>query len=103
MFAIPKGEKGLRNSVNLVAVASIKPTGQRTEKTSPAANFHLIADMQLPSVTFERAGTGVRAHIVVLEKQSSKDKLGTVPQQISRDYSDAATIGELFDLSLIHI
>ncbi len=97
MFAIPKGEKGLRNSVNLVAVASIKPTGQRTEKTSPAANFHLIADMQLPSVTFERAGTGVRAHIVVLEKQSSKDKLGTVPQQISRDYSDAATIGELFD------
>jgi hypothetical protein len=96
MYAIPKGDKDLYRSINLIAAENIKPTGQRTEIVK-ADNLYLIADIQLPAVTFERAGTGVRTHIVVLEKQTNKDKLNTVPQKISLDYSDAENINTLFD------
>ena len=78
-------------------IVKADPTGQRTTESGPSKDVYQIADIQLPAVTFERAGTSVRTHIVVLEKQTNKDKLNTVPQQVSRDYSGAKNISELFD------
>ena len=80
----------------------IDPTGQRTTGQDHQRR-HQIADIQLPAVTFERAGTGVRTHIVVLEKQTNKDKLNTVPQQISLDYSDAENINTCSTGSRMHL
>nr|HNI20744.1 DEAD/DEAH box helicase family protein [Nitrospira sp.] len=78
-------------------IVKADPTGPRTTESGPSKDVYQIADIQLPAVTFERAGTGVRTHIVVLEKQTNKNKLNTVPQKISRDYSDAENINTLFD------
>ena len=51
---------------------------------------YLIGDIKMPTVTFERAGTSVSTRIIVLQK-------GGDGQQITRDYSDAETIKDLFD------
>lgn len=66
---------------------SIVTPGPRTV----ASDLQLIADIVLPTVTFERAGTSVASHIIVLQK--GKD----TPQQINRDYSDVDDINALFD------
>lgn len=76
-------------------VAGIARTGQRTESFSPAADLHLIADIKLPQVTFERAGTAVPTRIVVIQKNTDKDAV--IPQQRNVDLSDITDIKELFD------
>lgn len=87
--------RGVASSmVSAKSIKSVEPTGKRTEEFSPADGLYLIADIKLPGVTFERAGTGVMTRIVVLEKPVE----GTAaPQQISRDYTDAKDINDLFD------
>jgi hypothetical protein len=72
-------------------IKSIKSTGSRTEEYSPAKGLNLVAEILMPSVTFERAGTAVNTRIVVIEKSAN------APQQTNRDYSDIADINELFD------
>ena len=66
-------------------------------RSGPSKDVHQIADIQLPAVTFERAGTGVPRISSSSKKQTNKNKLNTVPQKISRDYSDAENINTLFD------
>jgi hypothetical protein len=83
-------ERGLQGPAFLASLGpllTIKP-GPRTESQN---DLHLIADIVLPQVTFERAGTTVATHIIVLQK--GKD----TPQQINRDYSDIEDINALFD------
>jgi hypothetical protein len=53
---------------------------------------HLIMSINLPDVTFKRAGTGVRTRIVVIEKSST----GNVPQARNLDLSDIDNIEDLF-------
>jgi hypothetical protein len=86
-FARPDGE-AVSSGVNLVALKGITP-GPRTETKS--RGLYLIADIVLPQVTFERAGTSVATHIVVLQQGEN------TPQQINRDYSDIDNINALFD------
>jgi hypothetical protein len=68
--------------------------GPRTESYRPGDGLHLIADIKLPQVTFERAGTAVTTRIVVIEKHP--DGVVTAPSR-DRDYSDITDINELFD------
>lgn len=82
--------------VNLLNLRSVQPTGPRTETFNPAADLHLIADIKMPSVTFERAGTKVATRIVVIEKQSDA-KLAPTRATISRDLTDIDSINELFE------
>ena len=53
---------------------------------------HLIMNINLPDVTFKRAGTGVRTRIVVIEKSST----GNVPQARNLDLSNIDNIEDLF-------
>ena len=69
---------------------SIEPTGNRGAVRT-AAGLNLVAEILMPSVTFERAGTAVNTRIVVIEKSDR------AAQQVNRDYSDIADINELFD------
>ena len=87
--ARPTGES-IKSGVWLEWIVGVKP-GKRTESYRPADGLQLVADIKLPQVTFERAGTQVATRIVVLEKSDA------APQQVSRDYSDAEDIGDLFD------
>jgi hypothetical protein len=87
-----------RGAVSMVTGQSIKavqPTGKRDEQYRPAADLHLVADIRLPTATFERAGTGVMTRIVVIEKQT--DAARAPQQQGVRDLTNAADINELFD------
>ncbi len=77
------------------AWTGVEKKGPRTETYRPAEGLHLVADIQLPSVTFERAGTSVAAKVVIIDKVSDNDKAVTI-QQVSRDYSDEGTIKNFF-------
>lgn len=59
-------------------------------------DLYLVADIELPTLIFERAGTAVATRIVVLEKSLNEDRAARI-QSVQRDLSDAETIGELFD------
>lgn len=61
-----------------------------------AADLYQVARVNMPSSTFERAGTAVNTQIVVLEKHKNKADAAGI-QQRNVDLSDAKTINELFD------
>ena len=88
----PTGSKR-EEAVNPAAWTAVKATGQRKETYRPAGDLHLVADIKLPAVAFERAGTTVMTHILVLEK--AKD--GANIQQINRDLTGIDDIHELFN------
>ncbi len=92
-FVRQKGQPK-NSAVNLVAISSITP-GNRTETYSPAKGMYLVADINLPAVTFERAGTQVMARIVVLERQTDSAKAPA--HSSSMDYTGIEDISELFD------
>lgn len=77
--------------VSAAALVKIVENGPRTKKHRPAEGLHLVADIVMPNVTFERAGTQVATRIVVIEK--SKDS----PQQYSPSFTDVDDINTLFD------
>ncbi|ARV77127.1 hypothetical protein SKUL_28 [Pseudomonas phage Skulduggery] len=57
-------------------------------------NLHTVADIQMPGVAFERAGTGVATRVLVLERRSGEN-VDIQPVQI--DLSDVTSTKELFD------
>jgi hypothetical protein len=70
--------------------------GPRTEKRSMASSLYMLADIKLPQVTFERAGTAVATRIVVLEKHAKDSE--ALKQTASRmDFSNIDDINVLFD------
>jgi hypothetical protein len=96
---LAKAAKHLRMNGRIVALI---PEGPSTDKrfdawmeSEAAKDFYLAANISLPSSTFERAGTGVKTRIVVVDKVSEADA-GKVQQQ-NRDYSNAENIKELFE------
>lgn len=82
-------------AISIQSVAEVQPTGARTREVRPADGVYMVAEIKLPQVTFERAGTAVATRIVILEKQSNKDKAPNARPAI--DLSDIQDIGQLFD------
>lgn len=80
--------------VTTQSITDVQPTGPRTTTFRPTEGMHLVADIKLPQVTFERAATNVATRIVVIDKLA-KDQ--AAPAQVSRDYSSVEDINELFD------
>jgi len=88
-------------------VVALIPTGPAADKRfekwfyeedakgkSLRPELHLAADISLPAVTFERAGTKVASRIVIIDKLAD----GQDPvYQASRDYSAAKDIKEFFE------
>lgn len=94
-YAMAKGAD-LSKAINLVAAGKIERTGPRTTEHRPAADLHLVADIKLPSVTFERAGTAVSTRVLVIEKQAD-EALAAKIGQANVDLTGIEQIGELFD------
>lgn len=86
--------RGAAAAVSKESIKSVQPTGARTETFKPAEGLYLVADIKLPAVTFERAGTQVMTRIVVLEKVAKDDP---PPALVQRDYTGVKDINELFD------
>jgi hypothetical protein len=57
-------------------------------------NFYVMADVGLPPVTFERAGTNVKTHVVIIDRY---DDASLVPYQRGRIDLEADNVNELFD------
>lgn len=57
--------------------------------------IHVVADISMPSSTFERAGTKVNTRVLVLEKNTSEDY--QAPETQRTDLSSAESVNELFD------
>jgi len=79
-------------------IVALLPRGPSADKrfdqwyeSDEAKGFHLVADITMPAVLFERAGTGVSTRIVIIDRSNDP------AQQRNRDLSSAETIGELFD------
>lgn len=82
--------------VSAISVAEITERGPRTEQVSLSEGLHLAADIILPTSAFERAGTNVATHIVILEKQTDPALAAQIQRQ-NRDYSNAENITEFFE------
>lgn len=97
---VAKAAKHLREGGRVVALI---PRGGLSDKRlaafleSPEAeNLHLVADITMPASTFERAGTSVNTHVIVLEKHSNPGDAANIhPRHI--DLSNAESTAELFD------
>jgi hypothetical protein len=97
---VSKAAKHLRDGGRIVALI---PRGGITDKrleafleSEGAADLHLVAKLDLPAATFERAGTAVNTQVLVLEKHVNPDDASGI-QQRNIDLSNAENIGELFD------
>lgn len=84
-------------------IVALLPRGATDEKLNrvlyeddASQGVHKVADIDLPPSTFERAGTSVRAHIVVLEKQTDRAAAAQI-EEVARDYSGVDDIGQFFD------
>lgn len=97
---LEKAYRHLRDGGRIVALL---PRGPAADKKfdnflygdKAPKDLYLVANYDMPSVTFERAGTGVMTRIVVLDKVSDPAK---APQgQIDRDLTSIEDINELFD------
>lgn len=76
-------------------ISKLVQPGDRTEAVRPADGVYMVAEIKLPQVTFERAGTAVATRIVILEKQSNKDRAPNARPAI--DLGGIKDIGQLFD------
>ena len=88
-----KTGRGSETMVSPDAWTAVESTGKRTQTYRPAEGLHLAADIKLPQVTFERAGTSVATRIVVIEKAIEGHQ---APQQRNRDWTDIADINDFF-------
>lgn len=80
-------------SINMIAATAVEPTGQRAIQ-SIADSLYPVADIGLPAVTFQRAGTSVKTHILVLEKHNDPQ---SAPPRMARMDMAGETIKELFE------
>lgn len=101
---LEKATQHLRDGGRVVALLPEGPAAdKRLEKwlygddeSAGVEHIYKVADIHLPSVTFERAGTRVKSHIIILEKQTQPLRAARI-QRVERDLSDIDGINALFD------
>jgi len=84
------------NGMPYQAIREVKPTGSRTRSVPNAPHVYEVARISLPMGAFERAGTDVKTHIVILDKTLDPQKAAAMGQS-TRDLSDVKTVKDLFD------
>jgi len=97
---LDKAFKHLRMNGRIVALipegpAADKRFNQWMYDNKDTEEAQLIANISLPTVTFERAGTKVKTRIVVVDKMAPEDAQSIQVQE--RDYSGETDINKLFD------
>lgn len=97
---VNKAAKHLRDAGRVVALI---PRGGITDKrlaafmeSEDAANLYLVAKIDMPASTFERAGTAVNTQVLVFEKHVNPADAEGI-QQRNIDLSNAENITELFN------
>ncbi|NML34506.1 LPD38 domain-containing protein [Paraburkholderia antibiotica] len=100
--AIDHVEKAMIHLRDGGRIVALIPEGISADKrlqalleSDAAKHVYTVADVSLPTSAFERAGTGVKTHIVVLEKQTNPEAAARLHMR-TVDLSGAATPKELF-------
>lgn len=93
-YFIGKSPGGFGTLLQKSWIEGVGSPGPRERIVDPAAALSLTADIRMPAVTFERAGTKVATRIVILDKPPEGM---AAPPQVQRDLTGANTIAELFD------
>lgn len=98
---VEKAARHLRDGGRLVALIPTGPAADKKfEKLFDSDAFkplYLVAEIRLPGVTFERAGTGVPTRIIVLEKQEDQKIANRLGSTAYYDFTGADTTEALFD------
>lgn len=97
MEHLAKAFNHLKENGRVIAIIPRGMCDKRFDKwyeSDEAKNAHLVAEVDLPSVTFGRAGTKVSTRIVVIDKNLVETRKQP-PKQI--DLSNITDIDELFD------
>lgn len=92
-----KAMKHLKNGGRIIALVPDVAVNKITDGKGWAPGMHLTALISLPSVTFERAGTGAKTTVMVIDKQTDPAVADKLSYRKHYDLSNAETIGELFD------
>ena len=100
--AIEHLEKAFQHLRGLGRIVAILPEGGMAEKRLEAflentRGAHLTADIGLPNCTFQRAGTSVKTHIVVIDKAEYPYQENMMPEERGRIEISADTINEFFN------
>lgn len=99
MDHVAKAFKHLRNNGRLIALV---PRGKMDERfdnwydSEEAKSAYLVAEVDLPNVTFKRAGTAVGTRILVIDKHETKQPLTNIASR-HIDLSRFDDINEFFD------
>lgn len=95
---VAKAAKHLANGGRIVALMPQGPAADRAQEryleSDEAKQIYTVGEIVMPAVTFERAGTGVRTKIVILERHTDSDN---APQPFNRSLDYVEEINELFD------
>lgn len=96
---LAKAAKHLRAGGRIVALI---PTGPSADKrfaawweSDDAKGLNLSAEVQLPSVAFERAGTGVMTRVVIIDKPAEGQEIPLGQQNLN--FTGAQNIKDFFD------
>lgn len=100
--AIEHLEKAFQHLRGLGRIVAILPEGGMAEKRLEAflentRGAHLTADIGLPNCTFQRAGTSVKTHIVVIDKAEYPYQENMMPEERGRIEISADNINEFFN------
>jgi hypothetical protein len=100
--AIEHVEKAMTHLRDGGRIVALIPEGGMADKrfqdlmeSDAAKHVYHVADISLPTSAFERAGTAVKSHIVVLEKQTNPENATRIQQRIL-DLSDVPDTKTLF-------
>ena len=98
---LAKAARHLRPGGRIVALI---PTGPAADKRfdawwegDDAKNLNMMADVALPSVAFERAGTGVMTRVVVIDKPADQKEARSYVGMRGVDLTGARTVADFFD------
>ena len=103
MEHVAKAAQHLANGGRIVAIIPTGPAAdKRFEDALPSLvknHIYPVATIPLPAATFERAGTSVRANVVILEKQTDKATAAMMPvtPTVYDDVKGAEDISAFFD------
>ncbi|MCV6825998.1 MULTISPECIES: LPD38 domain-containing protein [Halocynthiibacter] len=102
---VAKAAKHLRNGGRIVALIPTGPSADKrfdawfhNEDDKSVKNLHLSAEINLPSATFEKAGTKVMTRIVIIDRIDNAEVAAEHAAQFKRvNLHNANTVEELFD------
>jgi hypothetical protein len=95
---LAKAMNHLREGGRIVALVPAGPTADRRLDALDVSGFVISANISLPAVTFERAGTSVMSRILVLDKIADETDAAAQYGQFARiDLTGASTVTAFFD------